>query len=311
MARGTGTGFFIGVLVRNIFSLVLIIAVCLILSAAYLRGATYKYEVTMEVASFSIHESTNQETAFSGSSFLGLQNDETSIAKPFGLYLRHLTSHTTAAKLYQNEDVLRRLFPERWNAKQGEWVVPASPFSAIRTRIRKFVNYPQVIEAKPNVEALRSMLERKLQIEDADNSLRKISIYVEDPKFGVELLDALHKIADENSREFVRRSSIERLKLLEKRYDEAPVSEVQINLGSLLTHYKRILIMTDGGENFAAEQFQSPVHNSNPSMPNPKIVFALAAAVGMIVFILLMLIRANSANRNEQVPLTKAENLTT
>lgn len=299
MNHSTEASFSIRI-VRGTIILVFLILFFALLAAIYLRGATYKYDVNMEISAFSIQDPNNRQSSFSGPSFLGIQDDSSSITKPFGIYLRHLTSHTTAQKLHQNDDVLRGLFPEHWDAKQETWVIPTSRFKTLRTRIAEFVGYPYVTEPKPSVEALRNVLEKRIRIEDIDNSLRKVSIYIEDPKFGVELLNKLHSIADGNARDFVRSSTIERLNLLETRYDRTPISEVQTNLGGLLMHYKRILVMTDGGQNFAAEQFQSPVHGNIPSTPNPKIVFALAAAFGVIFFILLVLIRANNASKREQ-----------
>lgn len=301
MAHSTESETFIIVFMRNILVYALITAACLAISVLYLREAKYKYEVTMEISSFSIQEGTKQGPSLSGPAFLGLNDDDITISQPFGVYLRHLTSHTTALKLYQNEDLLRNLFPGRWDTKQETWVNPPSLLGDVRTRIHELVSYPHVAQPKPSVGELRSFLERKIRVEEVDRSLRTVSIHIGNPETGVELLDQLHRVADENARDFVRESSIERLSLLEKRYDQTPASELRINLGNMLQHYTRTLIMTDGGKNFAAEQFQAPVYDSSPSTPKPKIILALAVAFGFIIFLLLKLIRTNSANQRERV----------
>lgn len=302
MKRGSLIGAFFGFIARRAIPMMLIVGICVALAVIYLRLTTYKYEVSMEVASLSIHEGDSQGSTFPNVRLLGIGGQSTGLS-PFKLYIRNLESYKTAEALYTDEAFLQEMFPDRWDSENNRWIKAEGALVNLRHSFADLVDYPFSLEAKPTVDTLWKSIRQKISVEEVDDSIRKLTVYVTKPEFGIELLSKLHKVADSNARDFVEESSSRTLESLEARYERTTVKDVREQLLKQLLVHERMLVMTKGGGNFAAEEFQRPVAESAPSRPNPLIILALAVAAGMVLFLLLVLMQEKRRIDRERGPM--------
>ncbi len=285
--------------VRRFFLTICLVSICLILAGLYLRVVGYKYEINMEVASSAESQNSMSGSLLGARRLLGLQSGGESFVSPFNIYLQNLKTRTTAAELYKDKDLLKRLFPSRWDAEKGEWVIPASIAGNVKNAIAELVDFPSQQVAEPDVTNLYGFLSRKISIEERDFGKYRVSVLLKNRETGLELLTKLHEIADRSTKSFITNISDERIDLLSERVARSNNTEIRDSLVQTILSSEHTKTMVDE-KNFSAIVFQQPSTTNVPTKPNPTLVLGIAGLMGLLISAMFILLSAvsGSAARN-------------
>jgi hypothetical protein len=254
----------------------------------YLHSAQYKYLAELSVTPAEQGGSKIPGNLASLGSLVGVDIGSQATTA-FGIFGYTVRAYPVAERLSQDPKIMRRVFYKEWDGTR--WREPQSSLKPIVNSIKAFVGAPVMPWRQPTAVDLQVYLEKEVSVfEDKKKSLLTFSYENVDPQFARYLL--LHAVVA--SDEFLRARSLARastyVAYLESRLGQVQVAEYRQTLAQALSSYENTRMMASSKASFAAEQFGDVLISNRPTTPQPMVVIGIAAAVGFIAWILIVLL---------------------
>lgn len=199
----------------------------------------------------------------------------------FARYLELLASIPVAERLMADPELVRRLFPSRWDAEAGGWRAPAGPLSRLKRLCLALVGREDWVE--PDAERVSRLLHDRLLVETVRTGpMRRISLRHADRDFALRLLSAVAATTDAHLRTEAARRSAAQIAHVRARLAGITAAEHRRALADLLSEQERVAIMIEVDLPFAADPVEPPAVAGRPDWPNPAAVVPLSALAGLV-----------------------------
>lgn len=216
------------------------------------------------------------------------------VLSDFARFLHLLTTAPVAERLIATDDLLPRLFPERWDAEARRWRPAGGISGTVRRWWLGLIGREDWIT--PDADAVSRHLRRRLVIEPIGASAMRRLIWRDtDRALALTLLVRLHRAADDHLRSEAARRNAAQIAHIRTGLAEITLADHRRALTDLLAEHERAMIMLPVDLPFAADSIEPPNTAGLPDWPNPTVVITLAAAAGLAFG--LFLIYARSAWR--------------
>ncbi len=209
----------------------------------------------------------------------------------FRRYLSLLGSVPVAEQVMGRPDLLVRLFPDRWDAVTQTWRQPTSIGGKLRSLVHLAAGRALWIE--PDAVVVAETLGRALAVMPVGQGpLHRIVFRHADRATALAVLRLVSVAADQRLRREALRRSAAGIAHIRGRLDDTIDIDHEAALGNLLAEYERAAMMTELDLPFAADPLQPPHAKRFPDWPDPVTVLGLAAALGLVLGFLSIVLRA-------------------
>jgi hypothetical protein len=201
----------------------------------------------------------------------------------FRRFVAMLTSRPVAAALAADPEVLRRAFPEAWDAGADEGAGAWRPPDGVGHRLRRLVASAagRPTWSRPGVEDLARHLGERLMIEPVGATpLRRVSYRHEDRAFALALLGRLYAAADGRLRAEASRRGAAQVDHVRARLAQVTQAEHRHSLAEMLAGYERVLLLLEVDLPFAADLIEEPHAAALPDAPDPFLLPPAAGTAG-------------------------------
>lgn len=225
-------------------------------------------------------------------SIAGIRIPGSDAESQFDLFLEGLVTRESAVRLIRNHsNLLPMMFPGEWNATSRRWEQPHGTIpSAIRT-LKPLLGIDNSYRA-PDPARVEQWLKREIEIAKArDQRLTVISVVTRDPQFGQQLLSALHSEGDNLLRERAVDRANDYAAYLTEKLGVVTVADYRQALVDALAEQEKTRMMASSDLPFAADPFGPPSTPVRPASPQPLVVLAVSAVLGLLLGVLLVLVR--------------------
>lgn len=281
--------------------IILIITGCTIfLGTVYLRVATYTYTAELKVTP------TQEDKGLSGSignlaSLAGVNIANTTNVSPFTLYLEGVLSRQVADVLTRRSDVMTVVFGGQWDATESRWVEPESALQPVKDIIKFVLGFPSYNWQEPSAADLEKYIQKNVMVEeDQKTSIASITFDHPNPEFAVKFLSYLHEATDQILRERTLVRSTQYIEYLQKKLESVTVAEHRAALVQALSEQEKLRMMASSNVAFAAEPFGPVKSSARPTSPQPAMVLALSALIGILISIGVIFVRSFAAAKGQQ-----------
>lgn len=210
-------------------------------------------------------------------------------ASPFDLYLARLTSRELAAQLARDKRIMQTAFKKEWDPATQTFRDRPGPLRPIRNLLYSLAGQDSPAWLPPGPERLQTYLEKTVVISPPgpkDPPITTLVVETPDPEFGVHLLNALHRQADDD----VRASSLKRAEQyaahLTQKLATTEVAEHRRTLSEALLEQERAVMMATSTGPYAALPLEPASGPSRPTSPKPVPALMLGIIVGGVVGLL-------------------------
>lgn len=282
----------------------------LLIGCAAVLSIQPEYTVKMVVGPVSANGTASMGTPAAHLNEMEIGN--ASMANPESLsdydrYLQLLTSPSVAENLISHvPGILPLFFPDKWDAKKKEWVLP---WQAIPAEIINRARGGAAWQA-PTADDLSSRLKAMLQQRVIGATpMRELRLRHADRGFAITLLYAMHQAADNVLREEAERRSVAISHYIEKQLETVKLQEHRQVLSEMLAAQERIRILVSVDLPYAADIIQPPATGQQPDTPQPWPIIIFGGLAGFILTAIFSSLRISAifvrrakqvANRNER-----------
>lgn len=259
-------------------------AVLLVVAIVYLHLAEPRYSVTLKVTP-TASASTTIPAGLSGLADLtGLAIPAASENFDFDLYLEGLKSRETSAAVAANAELVRRLFPEDWDAAAGDWRRPPGLLSRVADVAKAVVGITERGWRPPDAERVNEFLDEELRIvRDRSGPVVTILLEHEDPPVARDLLAFLHHSVDTALRQKELDRTGAYVAYLREQLSNVAVTEYRQALHDILAEQEKRRMVASSNLPFAAEPFGQPTVSVHPTAPRPLFVIGSSLLLGILL----------------------------
>lgn len=205
----------------------------------------------------------------------------------YARYLELLMSHPVAARVAADEEILRTVFHEHWDADNAAWREPVTPGFVVRKLLFGLAGLPSW--SPPDAEQMARYLRETIRIERVGvGPIRRIVFRHRDRDFALRLLAVLHAAADGLIREEAGRRILVEIDYLRGRLADVTVQEHRVAMTNLLGDQERIRMMISVDLPFAADTIAPPTASALPDWPDPIALLPFGALVGFVAGLLCL-----------------------
>jgi hypothetical protein len=263
------------------------VVVCVVLATVYLHLATYKHRISLAVIPA---QSTTGGGSGSGAggigtlaSLAGVSLPGQNAVSPFDLYVESIATPDVAARLAQDEGLMRSVFALEWNAGVSRWQQPPSRFGGIKSVLRMALGMPPKRWQQPDAVRLANYLSQVVKVEEMDNkAIATLSMETDDVAFARRLLTALHSAIDDTLRQRAMVRAEESIRYLSGKLMVVQQAEHRAVLAQVLGAQERVAMLASGQAAYAAEPFGGLAVSLQPVKPRPFIALTLAIGAGLL-----------------------------
>jgi len=209
----------------------------------------------------------------------------------FARFLELLGSAPVAARLAGDPALLRRLFPERWDAAAGDWRPPPGLAAGAKRLLLAVAGREDWVEPDA-VEAARRLRDHVLVATVGTGPMRRIVVRHADRAFALDLLGRLAAATDAHLRAEAARRSAAQVAYIRAQLARVTMAEHRRTLTELLAEQERVAMLIEVDLPFAADPIEPPTAARLPDWPDPKVVLPLGLVVGTALGMLLVNVRA-------------------
>lgn len=289
-------------------------SVCLGLAAAalYVHTAEPKYRVTLLLVPSQdspLAKSAMGAGGLSGlASLAGVSLPGDANALPFELFPDALAAPETAASLLAIPPLMQTAFASRWDARTGQWQLPASIAFRFGSGLKGFLGYPANKTIEPNGQMMQEFIKKRVKIvRDRKRPIITLSIDHEDTQFSRSLLQTMASVTDERLKESSLKRSRENVAYLQSRLAETQNVEYRAFLLSVMAEVEKQRMASSGSMPYVAEGFGAPAVSAEPVTPNIPLAYATGALVGLLLAVIALCIRHWSIVRRRLVELMQSD----
>lgn len=210
-------------------------------------------------------------------------------AAPFDLYLDRLTSRELAAHLARDKRIMRVAFEKEWDESTGTFQDRPGLLRPIRNIVYSLAGQQVPAWIPPGPERLQTYLEKTVAISPPgpkDPPITTLIVNTPDPAFGIHLLNALHRQADDD----VRASSLKRAQQyaahLSQKLATTEVAEHRRTLSEALLEQERAVMMATSTGPYAALPLEPASGPSKPTSPKPVPALLIGLIAGAVLGLL-------------------------
>lgn len=214
----------------------------------------------------------------------------------FARFLELLGSAPVASRLIGDPDLLRRLFPERWDAAAGEWRPPPGLAAGAKRLLLALAGREDWVEPDA-VEAARRLRDHVSVATVGTGPMRRIAARHAERAFALDLLGRLAAATDAHLRAEAARRSAAQIAYVRAQLVRVTMAEHRRTLTELLAEQERVAMLIEVDLPFAADPIEPPTAARLPDWPEPKVVLPLGLAVGTALGMLLVNLRVWSRVR--------------
>jgi len=259
--------------------------VMLALAVFYLHVATYRYTITMEIASTdqSINPTLSSSLAILRTGLpINLRTDLN-----MELFLSEMTSIEIAQKLAQDQDLLHAMFSGRWDKQRQEWLSP----SASSTTVRQWLGLPERTHTAPTADDVQSFMEKSIEVRRTTASpVVTLVLKNKDPAFAIKILTSAYGLADGNLRARSLQRAQQRLDFLQDYLAKTTLEDYRRELVLALVDQVRTLMAGKLPAAFAVYVISEPWATDYPTEPSGRVTLAVALLAGLALTALSILV---------------------
>jgi uncharacterized protein involved in exopolysaccharide biosynthesis len=258
----------------------------LLIAAAYLRAADYRYTATLRVAPAPAagREPGGSGTLGSLAALAGVTVDAVP-ATPFRLYVEGITSHAVASRLAADRGLMRAIFAREWNGRG--WFDP----DVGAFRIEPLAGAPMPAWRPPGADRLHQWLGRRVFIgQDVRTPIVTVAIDAESPALAARLLARLHATTDALIRERATARAAANIRWLGSRLPQITEADQRQSLYATLLDQEQRLMLARNPSAFAAESFGAITVPPQPTSPRQIPLLAAGLVVGALLAAALALL---------------------
>ena len=259
--------------------------VAMVLMSAYMLVASPVYEASITLAekpSASPRLDMSALGQLGGSNLLG--GIASSLGSPssakFSEFKGMITSRNTAQQLWARDDLLPRVFHNRYDQANHRWKKPG-----VLGRMRRWFNAQLgiVYGDKPNVDDTQAYLLRAILVsEDRQSQLAVVTARTDDKQLSQELVSFVVQAADGALRKSSLDSSEQYIGYIEDQLNNVTQTSHRQALIKLLDEQEGTAMMSRVAVPFATEVLTAPLAGSLPTFPRPTPLLLAACVVGML-----------------------------
>lgn len=258
----------------------------------YLHLATETYTARMTVTAVQSSEQPmgGQLSGLASLAGISLAGKTSS---PIKLYQAGLKSRLAAEALSRDEQLMRSLFAEEWDAERSQWRRPSNSFDGIKDTVRRALGLRETSWRKPDAQRVHGLLREIVEISEVPESpLTEVTVEHDDPAVALRLLRQLHTSVDAS----LKRRAIDRtsryVSYLRNQLSTVTVADYRQALTAALADQEKQRMVAMSGLAYAADLFDAPTVPSEPSKPQGGLVIAIAVLSGLLFGVLIVLYRA-------------------
>lgn len=269
----------------RVMSGVLIVGGSVLLALLYLQLVPHRYTAELLVVAAD-DPLSSLPSAMSGlGALVGMDIKQNNLS--FSMYADALASRPVAEAIVRDPRIMHTIFPDEWDAVAGRWQEPASIVHYLLKGAKIAVGLPAAWHP-PGPERVQRYVEKRVQVsEEKRRPVIRISFAHKDRLFAAYFVSKVSMEADG----FLRRQSIARtsayIAYLEKRLRDVTVAEQRQSLAQLISTYEKSRMMASSDAAFAGDRFGGVDVPSQPDIPNPALVLAVAIVAGLMLWLLL------------------------
>jgi hypothetical protein len=198
----------------------------------------------------------------------------------FDQYTELLTSNRLAAKLAQDQNVLRSMFYGRYDWDRHQWKQRDGVTGAIVNFAKGLLHYP--IKAQPDQDDVTHFLASNVDVDaPLTTTFVTVSLIAKDPKEADWLLNTLLLDADSIIREDKRRDVAARIVYLKAALPQVTQADERDTLTSLLTDQEQSMMTIAADNRFSSTLVDTPHADLKPTSPSIPAVFAVTVLLAL------------------------------
>lgn len=264
----------------------------------YLQTANYQYLVQLQVTPSQGAASEAMRGRLGGLSGLaamaGINLGGDDAVSNYDLYLESLQGRDVAEAVAQDMSIMKVVFSDEWDETTKTWRQPPKSMAGLKRGIKAILGIPDYPWQPPNGARVQQYLGDVIRVDRKPRSpIAIIRTYTVDPKFGMQLLNAVHRAADERLRAQALHRTDEYVRYLSSQLEVVTVSEHRQALAEAMSDQEKVRMMTKANTPFAAEPFGSATASLRPARPRPVAALAMGflggGFVGVMTVVLLTL----------------------
>ncbi|MBP2298353.1 hypothetical protein [Azospirillum picis] len=199
----------------------------------------------------------------------------------FARYLELFGAGPVAEQLARDPVLMRRLFPERWDAAADRWRPPTGVSAMARRSLLALVGRGDWVE--PDGERVAHDLHRRLAVDILRSGpMRRITLSDADRSMALALLGRIASATDDHLRAEAARRSAAQIAHIKARLSAVTLAEHRQALNDLLLDQERVAMMIGVDLPFAADVIQQPSASVLPDWPDPALMLPLGLVAGVI-----------------------------
>ena len=279
---------------RRKLVLVAAVAACVVAALLYLHFATYRYTAVLQVVPAQTDSGRMPSGVAGLASLVGVSLPGSQAAASFGLYQESLTGRTVADVISRDQQLMKKIFPSRWDTNTNQWKLEKGPVGQAADSIKAVLGIPVYPPAAVNAEDLQRFIAANLRIKENERrSILTLEFRHAEPEIATTMLLRLHATADSLLRERVLLRSSSYINYIEKKLGVVTVAEHRLALAQMLSEQEQVQMVASSGLPFAASPFGETSVSARPTDPNPAFVLAISVVTGLFVGFLLIFLSSN------------------
>ena len=263
----------------------LFVAMCVALAIVYLHVAPRRYMARMVVTPADQSGLKAAGNLAGLGSLVGLNLNEQA-GSAFSMYGEVVSSYAVAQLLNADRDLMKRVFPKSWDARENRWREPPSAIKPLIVTFKYILGMPIRPWHEPNAADLKSYLETELtSSDDKRKAAITLSYENEDGDFARMFLGRVNAAADGYMRQQALLRASTYVEYLEQRLSQVQVAEYRQSISQMLGNYEKTRMMASSTASYAAEPFGGIWVSPQPTSPKPIPVVALGFLAGLAIWL--------------------------
>ena len=200
------------------------------------------------------------------------------------LYREVVRSRESAAWLANDTELMRRVFPDKWDQTTGQWRQPSGIVADLKYNLKWLLGFKDLRWHAPDVESMYRYLDNNLlQVEDSKTGVLSVSIDHSDRLVALELLSRLNDHADDLLRHRALTRSSDYIAYLVAKLPTVTIAEQRMALVETLSQQERIRMMANADVPYSAEPLGEITASALPTAPKNILVIAVGIISGIVL----------------------------
>ena len=203
-------------------------------------------------------------------------------------------SDRLAANLAKSDDIVRQLFPGRWDSQNNRWHRPASASTLLYDIVG--IKRPD----RPTTGEVQDFVARSLSTDTKLQTFRTLRYQALSAKEAEEILS---KIISTTNDDFRTDDISEINRLIDYSYERIGTSQIQReseNLATLIQDLERQRVQMESSQNYLFEVIQAPTAEPIPVSPKPQLAIAVGLLIPPAIVMAILLLWPSAVARLKQ-----------